>query len=305
VDFAIVYDPKHPAVRGPLFTSITESNALFNLASILPVAQVNQHLGSVFVFNSHRHLERFIVDNMDRYIVWPSGWKYGTREYLYKIVYEDLLYNHYKEHGSIPHLSPRPFLRDWASAFYQKHVYPQVPVSVNIRNNKAYQTHRNSHMECWLEFFDYCEARYPAKFVIICAQIEVDDRLRRRANVIIPKDYHTGVEQDLSLISGAALHIGSDSGPACMAIFRDKPYFAFNTAMKPAAFSNSEIFQQDGEGLWRFFFAGPLQRFGSGVETTELLIKQFARMWETVDLKRWQASNIEGKSEDELQTSLR
>jgi len=306
VDFAIVYDPKHHAQPGFPFAGFTETNALFNLASILPVAQVNQHLGSLFVFNSHRHLERFIVDNTDRYVVWPSGWKYASREYLIKTVFEDLLYNHFKEHGSIPHLSCRPFLVDWAKAFYNVHVHPQVPVSVNIRNNKAFQTHRNAHIECWLEFFDYCETRYPAKFVIICAWIKVDDRLRRCANVIIAKDYQTGVEQDLSLIHGSALHMGSDSGPACMAIFSDKPYLAVNTAMKLNYFSNPAVFQRDDEGLRRFAFAGPLQRFAAGVETTELLIREFARMWAAVDLQRWQSPvNVRKDPEAALQTWLR
>ena len=306
VDFAIVYDPKHPAQPGFPFAGFTEHNALFNLASILPVAQVNQHLGSLFVFNSHRHLERFIVDNTERYVVWPSGWKYASREYLIKTVFEDLLYNHFKEHGSIPHLSCRPFLVDWAKAFYSEHVYPQVPVSVNIRNNNAFQTHRNAQMECWLAFFEYCETRYPAKFVIICARIEVDDRLRRCANVIIAKDYQTGVEQDLSLIHGSALHMGSDSGPACMAIFSDKPYLAVNTAMKLNYFSNPAVFQRDDQGLRRFSFSGPLQRFAAGAETTELLIRQFAHMWAAVDLQRWQSPvNVRKDQEAELQTWLR
>lgn len=306
VDFAIVYDPRHPAQSGPAFTSITKDNALFNLASILPVAQVNQHLGSLFVFNSHRHLERFIVDNTDRYLVWPSGWKFATREYLFKTVFEDLLHNHFQQHGSIPHLACRPFLADWAKAFYEEHVYPQVPVSVNIRNNKAFQTHRNAHLECWLKFFAYCEPRYPAKFVIICAKIEVDDRLRACANVIIAKDYQTGVEQDLSLIHGSAFHMGSDSGPACMAIFSDKPYLVVNTAMRPNYFSNPEIFQQDSDGLRRFAFSGPLQRFGAGVETTAFLIKEFTRMWEAVGLQRGQSEvDIERKTEAEVHNWLR
>lgn len=52
VDFAIVYDPKNPASSDPVFAaSITESNVMYHLASILPIAQVNQRLGSVFVFS--------------------------------------------------------------------------------------------------------------------------------------------------------------------------------------------------------------------------------------------------------------
>lgn len=306
VDFALVCDPKHPASSDPAFAGITESNVLFNLASILPVVQVNQHLGSLFVFNSGQHLERFIADNAERYSVWPSGWKYATQEYLLKTVFEDLLYNHYKGHGSIPFLSCRPFLKDWAKAFYKEHVYPRVPVTVNIRNNKTFQPHRNLHLECWLEFFHYCETRYPVKFIIICAQIEIDDRLRRCANVIIAKDYQTGIEQDLALIHSSAMHMGADSGPASMAVFSEKPYLVVNTAMKPTYFSNSEIFQKDGEDLRRFAFAGPSQHFGAGVETTDFLIREFARMWPSVDVEVWRSpANVEGNPGSEGPTWLR
>src|SRR5438552_3803725 len=138
VDFALVYNPEHPALSDSAFSSITEDNAMYHLASILPVAQANQHLGSLFLFNSHRNLQRFIADNADLYHVWPSGWKFGSREYLYYEVFNDLLYDHYKKHGSIPHLTCRKFLVDWAQAFYRKNVHPQVPITVNVRNNKAF-----------------------------------------------------------------------------------------------------------------------------------------------------------------------
>jgi hypothetical protein len=78
VDFAMVYDPLHPASRDPAFAGINKQNATFHLASVLPVAQVNQHLGSLFAFDSHEHLERFITDNIDSYhTVWPPAWKYS------------------------------------------------------------------------------------------------------------------------------------------------------------------------------------------------------------------------------------
>lgn len=288
VDFALVYDPRHPASADPAFSSITEANAMFHLASILPVAQVNQHLGSVFLFNSHRNLQRFIADSADIYHVWPSGWKFASREYLYYEVFNDLLYKHYKKHGSIPRLTCRQFLADWAQAFYQKHVQPEVPVTVNVRNNKAFHVHRNLHLECWLEFFHHCEARYPAKFVVVCARSEIDERLRQCPNVIIAKDHHTGIEQDLALIHASAIHMGAGSGPASMAWFSDKPYLMVNTVYGPQYFAHPDMIQQE-EDVQRFWFASPLQRIAGGIETTELLVREFARMWAAVDIRRWQS----------------
>src|SRR5260221_1840727 len=92
------------------------------------------------------------------------------------------------------------------------------------------------------------------------------------------------------------MHMGADPEPASMAVFSEKPYLVVNTAMKPTYFSNPEIFRQDGEGLRRFVFAGPLQRFGTGVETTDLLVTEFARMWAAVDIPRWRSPASPGEN---------
>ena len=290
VDFAMVYDPKDPAASDAAFSSITEANAIYHLASVLPVAQVNQHLGSLFLFNSHRQLQRFIEDNADTYQVWPSAWKFASRVYLYYEVFNDLLYKHYREHGSIPHLSCRKFLADWATAFLREHVHPRVPVTVNVRNNPVFQTHRNSNMGSWLEFFEHCNSRYPAKFIVVCARAEIDERLRQLPNVILAKDFHTGVEQDLALIHSSAIHMGAGSGPASMAWFSDKPYLMVNTIYGPQYFAHPEMIKQEEENIQRFWFSNAMQRIAGGVETTELLVKEFAHMWTSIEIQEWQSS---------------
>ncbi|MEI8339012.1 MAG: hypothetical protein WCF91_03750 [bacterium] len=303
VDFAIVYDPENPASSDPVFaTSITRDNVLFSLASILPLAQVNQRLGSVFIFNSHKHLQYYINDNAERYHVWPSSWKVATREYLSPVVFNDLLYRHYKKRGSIPLLTCRPYLKDWAEEFYRDNLSGQVPVTVNIRNNKRWHLHRNSQLDCWIDFFRYCETRYPAKFVVICAHSEIDARLRQCTNVILAKDCHTSIEQDMALIHSSAIHMGAGSGPATMAWFNNKPYLMVNTTYKAG-----EFFEQPGmihqveEGIQRFWFAGPLQRIANGTESTELLIREIAKLWEVVDVQYWQAMS---RSDDRAGTVL-
>ena len=301
IDFAIVYNPKHPA-SNPIHASITETNVMYHLGSILPVAQVNQYLGSLFVFNSHLHLQRFIADNADLYHVWPPAWKFAGRKYLRYTVYNDLLYNYYKEHGTIPPLSCRQFLIDWAQAFYREHVYPQVPVTVQVRNNKTFHVHRNLRLECWLEFFHHCEERYPVKFIVTCALAEVDDRMRQCPNVTIAKDYHTSIEQDLALIYTAAIHMGASSGPGTMAFLNTKPYLIVNTDLYPHL---NRGMIREGNFL-RFCFAGPLQRLAVGPETTELLIAEFARMWEAVDVDSWRSSlDLKDKQGSEHLTWLR
>lgn len=290
VDIALVYDSKNPASSSPVFAGIvTDDTLMFHLASILPLAQVNQFLGSVFVFNCQEQLQQHIIDNIDRYYVWPTGWQVSIREYLSPQVFNDLLYKHFKEHGEIPHLACRPFLKDWAFSFYQQHANGYVPVTINIRNNKGWQQHRNSQLDAWLAFFKYCEARYPAKFIILCAHSEIDNRWFDCSNVIIAKDYQTGVEQDMALIHTSAIHMGTGSGPTATALFSSKPYLIVNMVLEVGGFYYySDMFEQLGQNIQRFWFASPMQHVANGVETSELLISEFALMWEAIDLQKWQ-----------------
>jgi hypothetical protein len=301
VDFALVYDLNHP-VADQAHKSITENNYMYHLASVLPVAQVNQHIGSLFVFNSHQHLQRFIVDNIDRYHVWPSAWQFATRQWLDKEVINNLLYNYYRKNKTIPHLSCRPLFIEWARGFYRQHVLPDIPISVQVRNNKIFEKHRNLKIEEWLDFFQYCEGKYPVKFIVVCALSEIDDRLRCHKNVLLAKDFHTGIEQDLALIYTAIFHMGATSGPGSIALFNTKPYLFVNTVIPPHFYRDMI---HDGKFL-RFFFADPLQRFSIGSETTEQLITEFVRMWDAVDVAAWESwVNAETTQTDGLSSWLR
>ena len=282
VDFAFVYDPKEPTNGDPAFVNITEENCLFNLASILPIAQVNPYLGSVFLFNSHAHLERFVIDNYDRYHVWPSAGEYIEKKYMYYDVFNTLLFNYYKERKTIPYLNSRPPLLSWANGFLREHILPSVPVTVQLRRNPV-NKRRNSHYESWFTFFEYCENVYPATFVIICSKSETDERLRKYSNVLIAKDYYTSIEQDLALINASAIHMGAGSGPGAIAVFGAKPFCLFNTGIIWELHRGKV---QEGDSN-RMFFSSRWQNLFSGQETSDLLINEFKRMWSTVDLDYW------------------
>lgn len=282
-DFALVYDRHIPSSVDKAYACINPENVHYYLASLLPVLQVNPFLGSVLVFNSHEQLEKYIADNIDRYVVWPSAWRYAQHDYLNYIVFNEILYNYYQTHGSIPHLGCRQFLIDEAQAFYYRHVWPNIPVTVQTRNNPNFGTHRNIHMESWLEFFDHCRDRYPVKFVVVCSLSEVDDRLRQYQNVLIAKDFHTSIEQDLALIHEAAIHMGSSSGMATMAEFNAKPYLIVNTDMDPDRYRG---IIREGNFV-RFFFANPLQKFSFGLETPAILTEEFEKLWSAINVSEW------------------
>jgi hypothetical protein len=296
-----VYDPQSPTCADPVFASITPENVMYHLASVLPVAQANQYLGSMFVFNSHAHLRRFVRDNADLYQIWPSNWPLES-EYLYYPIMNDVLYHYHNEHKTIPRLSCRPFLVNWAKTFYDEHATSYIPITVQIRNNPLISTVRNSRLDCWLEFFRYCEDRYPVRFIIVCALSEVDERLRHCRNVIVAKDHGTTIEQDLALISTAAIHMGASSGPGILAVFNSRPYLMFSTTMIPHLYRG--LIEEDG--FLRFCFSHPLQRHSGEPETTDLLIKEFARMWAAIECGHTvPAATRDGGSERETLTWLR
>jgi hypothetical protein len=301
IDFAIVYDRDQPACPDPQFASINEDNLLFHLASILPVAQVNQYLGSLVVFDSHAQLVHYIASDDDRYCVWPSAPGVAIKRYLYYTLTNDLLYEYFQEHGVIPYLTCRKFIADWAFAFYYDRVHPNVPVSVQIRNNKLISTVRNSRMDAWFDLFSHCASRHPVTFVVACAISEVDDRLRSFPNVIIAKDHGTTIEKDLAFIQTAPFHMGASSGPGQLVVYNPNPYLLVNSTLIPDRYRG---LIREGPFV-RFFFSGPLQLHTLEPETSSLLIDQFERFWATIDVAAWNA-RVESQGQSQKpQISLR
>ena len=299
VDFAILYDPEKPVVESGTFAAVvTSENVMYHIASLLPLAQVNQRLGSFFVFNSRDQIVRWMADSADQYHVWPSGWQVGARVYLTSVVFNDLLVEHHRQHGRIPNLSCRPYLREWAAGFYREHVGVKTAVTINLRNNPAWDVCRNSDMESWLALFRYCESRYAVSFVIICAKSEIDARLRECGNVILAKDHLTSVEQDMALIDMSAMHMGAGSGPSTMAFWGSKPYLIIDNGYNTESdfYQRPNMIERIDDRMRRFWFAGVQQRIALGLESGDLLIQEFQELIRGVDVDAWASSIEPGKT---------
>ncbi len=274
VDFAVTYDSADPVVADPAFSAIGPENFLSHLTTVLQAAQVNPHLGSAFLFDSHERAERFVSRHLDVYKVWPPLLRYVNREYLYYHIFNDVLFSHFQKFGNLPHLTSRRPVRAWAETFIDEHVAQNVAVTVQLRRNPANPA-RNSDYDAWRSFFRESINRYPVRFIVICARHEMDAKLGEFSNVVFAKDYCTSVEQDLALIEIASMHIGASSGPGVMAIFNTKPYCFFNTGMRLDLYKG---LIQEGNAS-RLFFSSPQQRFVHGRESTDFLISEFDRMW--------------------------
>jgi hypothetical protein len=289
VDFIILYDPISPVSSDKTYSDIDAENIFYYLSSVLPISQINPNLGSLMIFDSRQILCKFIVDNFDSYEVWPSSWKFSSKDYLYYDMMDNVLYKHYQNFGKNIQLKSRPFLSSWAFEYFETQISSAIPVTVNLRNNNAYQKHRNANLEAWLSFFKDCQHKYPVKFIVICALNERDARFADLDNVLCTKDYGIGLDQELALIQNSAMHMGVGSGPISMAWFGSNPYLMVNTKYPPGYFKHKDMLVSVDRNISRFCFGTEFQRISSDLETAEFLIEQFAILIAAVDVMNWRS----------------
>jgi len=277
IDFACVYDEEQPALNDLALAAIDSESFLFHLSSVLPAAQVNRHLGSIFLFDSHRRLKRFIAQNLGSYEVWPRLLRYATREYLFYHCMNDLFPKFHARHGCLPHLASRAPAQAWAARFIREFSKQKIVGTVQLRRNPSNPS-RDSVYHAWREFFRYCERRYPVTFFVICAPDELDPELRSLPNVVCAKDHHTRLEQDLALIEAADFHMGASSGPATVAQFNSRPYCIFGWRIDPAVFTSIRT----ANHRHHFTFSYPFQSWIVEHENPALLRQEFQHMWDEI-----------------------
>jgi hypothetical protein len=285
IDFALIGEASEIIKSTSTAKKINKNNYFYHLAGILPVIQVNPYLGSLFAFTSVEELEEYILPRLHKTHVWPSKWKISiTREYLYYDIFENLLYPFYDKYKFLPNLQSRLPLQQWAKLFFKSNLDREIPITVNLRNNPHYQTERNANISVWIDFFKWCEYRYPVRFFIICSHSEIDDRFRLIKNVLIVKDFNTNIENDLALVEEASFHMGVASGPAAMAFFGNKPYAIFCAEFQKQFFSNKKIINYIDSRIQKLFFSNDKQFFISGNENLDDLIYYFTLLWSSLNI---------------------
>jgi hypothetical protein len=99
--------------------------------------------------------------------------------------------------------------------------------------------------------------------------------MREMPNVVLAKDQHTSLEQDLGLIEACSIHMGPSSGPGTIALFNRKPFCMFGFDVNLALLKG---FIQEEHRI-RYFFSTPEQYWIRQTETLELLIQEFEYLW--------------------------
>lgn len=291
IDFCFISGPDRIPADPNMQKVIGRDTRWVHLFSILPVIQLLPGLGSVMVFDSLEMFRRHLAANPGRYHLWPSLEQLERHAYLY---YPGLtaIDGYYNRHSRLPKLNFYKELVEWTASFYARLVYPALPVTVNLRNNKLFHQHRNSDVAAWKGLFDYCNGRYPVTFVITCALAEVAEELRACPNVLFAKDQHTTIVQDLALIRHSIFHIGASSGPSILPVFYSTPYFISNCDALPHIQHYGGTLLQAPDGSLRFSFAGELQRLGIDKETSEGLIREFERIWYSRSEADWREAAL-------------
>ncbi len=280
VDICMLCEPGKAESADRSIKEITPYNYHYYLSSLLPVAFANPMLGSLLLFDTRGHLEEFVAKSIAHYHVWPRYRVFETQEFLVPRI-DRMVLEFYRKFGYVPYLSCRPATVDWARWFIGDKVLPSIPIVVALRNNPIHHPHRNSNIDAWIEFFNYCQAQFPVKFVVICAIDEIDTRLRSLPNVVLVKDFQTTIEQDLALIQASAAFMGGPSGPLVMAVFNDKPYVIVNFEKDASAGLVNR------PNISKYIFAQEHQRLVTKPDTTSVLIEEFSRLFSGIDVSRW------------------
>lgn len=89
---------------------------------------------------------------------------------------------------------------------------------------------RDAHFDHWIAFFEHTFAHYPNVIFVVCGRpAEFSRKLYQQPNILILKSYGMNLQHEIAMILEADLFMGSNSGPATVAIFSDTPYYIFQT----------------------------------------------------------------------------
>jgi len=155
------------------------------------------------------------------------------------------------------------------SVFVAVHLRPRAQEDGTWRPDGP-ERDRDARIDIWAEFFSWAEREHPeVMFVAVGRAIEWSEALCDRSNLVLLRSLGYGLMEELALIQEADVFMGSNSGPAVVAIFGVKPYWVFEIS-KPS-FSYSARKWGIPIGSSRLPFAGEHQRiFWGPVSTTQL-----------------------------------
>ncbi|MEZ5665915.1 MAG: hypothetical protein R3F55_00445 [Alphaproteobacteria bacterium] len=269
IRLCLVADPNRPAC--PLQPHITAGNYLDHLNRLYPAFLCTPPADRVHVFRSRQAFDLFVLHARRRGTPsWPALGSHFERRLDF--ISHAEIDAFFARHGHVPRLAaPRGHGTEalLAAAGCGRYV-----VAVNVRQSRMTARpadfHRDSPAAPWHRLFAHAAARHPeVLFACLGGFGEWDRALAAHTNVVVPRAMGLQLADELALLFGADLFMGSSSGFAAAATFSDVPYAITNMEHRFAAYNGLAV------GAPRYAFGLPGQRIGWEVETDDLLIGLF------------------------------
>lgn len=287
IDFYILFDPSIRALDPNFHKFLEPDKHHFRALKLLPLLDLCPYLGSLSIIDSEQQMQRVLSSYTQPIELWPTIEQLNTRTYTYYQIIS--MVNMYKERfGNIPEIPLRSPQKEWIQNLFTVKLDRRIFVSVNIRKNDSIHLHRNSSIDQWAKFFEYCSEKYPVTFVILCEPHEIDPNLRKYSNVIYAKDLGSTADIDCSIVITSAFHMGSSSGPCAVAFFTNKPFFVSNMDCIHRLSHFNGMMRECEDGYLRTPFNGEFQRHINGNENFEILVNEFEAIWQSRDWKNWE-----------------
>jgi hypothetical protein len=196
------------------------------------------------------------------------------------------------EHGFIPRLQVPMGHEGWAKRFFTNYRPKTVFVCIHLRNRGVHtdqsvaEPYRDGKFEDWMALIDHAREKYPEiMFVVLGRPLEWPRDLFRKSNVLILKSLGYGLVEELAMIHECDLFMATNSGPAVMAIFGDKPYLIFQPEQNSPY--TAQVYGVN-IGDDRLPFAEPHQNIVWGNLTRELLFTEFEKKYnELSEINGW------------------
>jgi len=279
IDICYINDENHPNSKKIKYLKTYDLKK-----NMMSTSVVNPYIDSVFYFSSNSEFERFYTQNKDRYIQWPPS-KPGIVPYDNRI-----LIKFYKENKYLPKLNLSVEVLSKIYDFYDSHVYPSMPIILNIRKNtRMHNPNHNSDAKELKKFLDKYRNDKSFKFIIICYKAEIPDELRGLENVIFSKDHFDSIEDDIALIKTSYLSIFPASGMGSVAYFGGVPFIQYG--------QHEGMYFMGPFNEKKFNYLSEYQRMYFGKETAEGLISKFEDLVEYLKEKNIN-NNLENKVKD-------
>ena len=215
---------------------VTNYNHYNYFLEVLPAFYCNPMLRNIhFYENRESFYNSFVAMKIQGQEVSPN-----MRQYVRDSVQRSYIYNShedinsfYKKNGYIPNLQvPEIFKKNADSILKRNYSQQTFFVCVHLRQKRTNSPHewieRDVNLDDWIGFFDIMKKRHPeVLFMVVGKPVEWPRELYHRENVVLVKTLGYGLLEELALIHECDLFMGSNSGPAVMAMFGYKPYLIF------------------------------------------------------------------------------